>query len=442
MKNITAVGSRPWGGSAGPAVALVLAFVSWGLVATSPALADTNIWKGDLKRAHERLDAAQARYDAATRDIVAANSQLPAAEHAVDRLRPIANRAQRRATRANVRATRRERVEDDRRGRAVKLVRRLHHEHVAALATWRASRVRWVSVAAVLVALAIALALLAVVARARREGGVDRGRQANVAGVSLGVAVAVYLCGLLAALLWTDTFRYAGWPVAAALGGSAAMIAAVAMAWNASTRLAGPLTRLGRAAGVPVVAAALAALAPAAVAASDGRPAAHDAAAETQILAAQGREHAPYSLRTRHRRAIAERSSIRAADSSRRLTEAADEASRLRHELTDAQDRQGRAQIEIGKRGAEVADVQKDYDEYQQLLEDEAALDGDGSDSPDSALPPLNLPDDPGSDPDLGYPPTTEDFDSGTGSIGICADGTLSHSIGHQGACSYHGGVG
>ena len=91
---------------------------------------------------------------------------------------------------------------------------------------------RWVSVAAVLVALAIALALLAVVARARREGGVDRGRQANVAGVSLGVAVAVYLCGLLAALLWTDTFRYAGWPVAAALGGSAAMIAAVAMAWT------------------------------------------------------------------------------------------------------------------------------------------------------------------------------------------------------------------
>ena len=321
VKNITAVGSRPWGGSAGPAVALVLAFVSWGLVATSPALADTNIWKGDLKRAHERLDAAQARYDAATRDIVAANSQLPAAEHAVDRLRPIANRAQRRATRANVRATRRERVEDDRRGRAVKLVRRLHHEHVAALATWRASRVRWVSVAAVLVALAIALALLAVVARARREGGVDRGRQANVAGVSLGVAVAVYLCGLLAALLWTDTFRYAGWPVAAAVGGSAAMIAAVAHGleqrppvWQDRRH------RLGRAAGVPVVAAALAALAPAAVAASDGRPAAHDAAAETQILAAQGREHAPYSLRTRHRRAIAERSSIRAADSSRRLS--------------------------------------------------------------------------------------------------------------------------
>ena len=77
--------------------------------------------EGRSKRAHERLDAAQARYDAATRDIVAANSQLPAAEHAVDRLRPIANRAQRRATRANVRATRRERVEDDRRGRAVKL---------------------------------------------------------------------------------------------------------------------------------------------------------------------------------------------------------------------------------------------------------------------------------------------------------------------------------
>jgi len=40
------------------------------------------------------------------------------------------------------------------------------------------------------------------------------------------------------------------------------------------------------------------------------------------------------------------------------------------------------------------------------------------------------------------YAPTTEDFGSGSGSVGRCADGTLSDSIGRPGACSHHGGVG
>jgi hypothetical protein len=38
--------------------------------------------------------------------------------------------------------------------------------------------------------------------------------------------------------------------------------------------------------------------------------------------------------------------------------------------------------------------------------------------------------------------PTTEDFGSGSGSVGFCRDGTLSDSIGRPGACSHHGGVG
>lgn len=42
---------------------------------------------------------------------------------------------------------------------------------------------------------------------------------------------------------------------------------------------------------------------------------------------------------------------------------------------------------------------------------------------------------------DYGYPPTTEDFGSGRGRVGLCRDGTLSDSIGVQGACSHHGGV-
>jgi hypothetical protein len=38
--------------------------------------------------------------------------------------------------------------------------------------------------------------------------------------------------------------------------------------------------------------------------------------------------------------------------------------------------------------------------------------------------------------------PTTEDFGDGAGSVGQCADGTYSDSIGRPGACSHHGGVG
>jgi len=37
--------------------------------------------------------------------------------------------------------------------------------------------------------------------------------------------------------------------------------------------------------------------------------------------------------------------------------------------------------------------------------------------------------------------PTTHNFGSGSGTVGLCRDGTLSDSIGRQGACSHHGGV-
>ena len=40
------------------------------------------------------------------------------------------------------------------------------------------------------------------------------------------------------------------------------------------------------------------------------------------------------------------------------------------------------------------------------------------------------------------YAPKTEYFGSANGSVGSCADGTRSESIGRPGACSHHGGVG
>jgi hypothetical protein len=55
--------------------------------------------------------------------------------------------------------------------------------------------------------------------------------------------------------------------------------------------------------------------------------------------------------------------------------------------------------------------------------------------APAVALPPASS--------TLGIPPapTTTTFGSGQGSIGLCGDGTISDSIGRQGACSHHGGV-
>jgi hypothetical protein len=65
--------------------------------------------------------------------------------------------------------------------------------------------------------------------------------------------------------------------------------------------------------------------------------------------------------------------------------------------------------------------------------------------TPDYSTPDDNTsPSDDYSDQDGTYDgaPTTEDFGTGQGSVGQCADGTYSDSIGRQGACSHHGGVG
>jgi hypothetical protein len=75
--------------------------------------------------------------------------------------------------------------------------------------------------------------------------------------------------------------------------------------------------------------------------------------------------------------------------------------------------------------------------------------DGDGigcdGSSGSSSDPPIDYPPGTSNDPSTDNPPgapTTEGFGSGSGSVGTCADGTLSDSIGRPGACSHHGGVG
>jgi hypothetical protein len=59
--------------------------------------------------------------------------------------------------------------------------------------------------------------------------------------------------------------------------------------------------------------------------------------------------------------------------------------------------------------------------------------------TPPSYEPPSYSP--PSYSPPSYSPPTTGNFGSGSGSVGLCNDGTLSDSIGRPGACSWHGGV-
>lgn len=77
--------------------------------------------------------------------------------------------------------------------------------------------------------------------------------------------------------------------------------------------------------------------------------------------------------------------------------------------------------------------------QVQVLGDDHYELDRDGDGTGCDASSPSSADSSSGSTPDA---PTTEDFGSGSGSVGLCADGTLSDSVGRPGACSQHGGVG
>jgi vacuolar-type H+-ATPase subunit I/STV1 len=139
----------------------------------------------------------------------------------------------------------------------------------------------------------------------------------------------------------------------------------------------------------------------------------------------------PARVRTAERRA--DSLEDRAADLRSRADKAYDELDQLDSLRTSALERIDRATRSIDTWTRRLGDAQDDYDSYQELLE---PLDDYGYDDYDYDAPDL-----PDYDYDYGGPPTTEDFGTGKGSVGLCNDGTLSDSIGRPGACSHHGGV-
>jgi hypothetical protein len=216
--------------------------------------------------------------------------------------------------------------------------------------------------------------------------------------------------------------------VIAAAVGAAAAVAATALGWR---RRAG----IGRAAAMrgALVASALvlSVAAPASFAATAHRPLPQALPAETLRLAHLAETDASMPARVRAAERRVEAMEDRGADLRSRADLAYDEWDRLDALRTSAVDRSEKATRGIQIWTGRLASAQDDYDIYQELLQ---PLDGYGSGdyNYNYDLPEL---------PNYDGAPTTDDFGTGTGSIGLCNDGTLSDSIGRPGACSHHGGV-
>jgi hypothetical protein len=257
-------------------------------------------------------------------------------------------------------------------------------------------------------------------------------------GIGVGVGIAAYLCALLASLLWADAWAFSWWPIGAAALGVVAIVAAVLAGWLLPTRLARTRVRLGRA-GVPIALLLLTlAAVPAVAAASLGAPRAEPLDERVVQLAVDHRAEAPLPPRLLELRRRAERLQASAGTARDDASAADNDVSALLASQARADTAMSRAERAIARWSDELEVAQAEYDDFQSLLDDsyeDLDLDDELYDLDLDELDDLDY------DDVRGLSPTTEDFGSGSGSVGQCADGTYSDSIGRPGACSHHGGV-
>jgi hypothetical protein len=279
--------------------------------------------------------------------------------------------------------------------------------------------------------------------RAHAERDVSpQDRVALRASVGLGLAVAAYLVGLLATLSALDAFVMTWWAVGAAAL-AALLPLAFAFGWHRSAHVGELMERrMGVGAGVALLAATFAV--PAAFAVAAEQPGMARLSPRTEALAANYRDHAPMPPSVRRLQATARRAGERSASAGERAQAAASDYHLATSRATDATDDRDRAQRSLHHWTKETEHLQREYDHYQRLLDDVDPETGDdtGAGDPNDPLadvPPLD--DLPAVPQDDTSPPTTGDFGTGQGSIGVCNDGTLSDSVGRPGACSHHGGV-
>jgi hypothetical protein len=179
---------------------------------------------------------------------------------------------------------------------------------------------------------------------------------------------------------------------------------------------------------------------------SGAKPMPDRLSAEVSTLAAQANVNAPLPAAVRAKLDYANVLHTYAVDATDNANLARDRLAALSNEAEKALAQQRRAQRAISSWSNTVDERQAEYDSYQHLLDEQDALNADDpytTDDSNGYDPSTDLPD--LSDVDPTIPDTsagtTEDFGNGSGSVGLCNDGTTSDSIGRPGACSHHGGV-
>lgn len=285
---------------------------------------------------------------------------------------------------------------------------------------WNQRRALCISLAIGLLAIAAGIGLVALTGSRRRDETAPGSAAARTA-MTLGLSVASYLALLEIALWRSDTLRVSWGPGASAMVGVLALICGTAIGWRKPSALLPPSESRRALIGGLMIAAT--AIVPAAAIATTTRPEGAKLSQETLRLAAEGHADAPMPVavqRDRRRAAhLSEAASTTLLDA-RRAENALEQTTTTN---TNAVRRSHRAERSVKYWRVVVRSTQASYDSYQKLL------------APIRIRTPSYVP------PDIGAP-TTQNFGDGTGTVGACADGTLSDSIGKSGACSHHGGVG
>lgn len=294
------------------------------------------------------------------------------------------------------------------------------------MSDWRDRRALWIAAATALLTIAVAFGLAAHAAH-RREKTIEHAA-AQSAGL-LGAAVALSLATLQLLLWWADAWRLSLAVMAIVSIGVLVLVGGTVLGW----RQGSPLTRGQLRCGVvvPIVLLAGGAVTLVGVAAAAQRPDGSTLAAETMRLAAEARADAPMPTTASRLRRRADGLLDRALGAMALADDVAAQYARVADARASARNRGARARRSLAEWNERMDIARSDYEDYEQLLEPapyEPLLPRD--ESPRDVPPPRSF-----------VPPTTEDFGNGSGSVGTCADGTLSDSIGRPGACSHHGGV-
>ncbi len=403
-------------------VMLLIGVTTWGM--STDAVAAGNFYSQELISAKRALEDAHSRLDQATSDMGRAKAGLRTVHNEAARLRSLAGRRQRAATTAVANADSAEGAVRATREDAARDVTERDTHIAATTHDWRQRRGLWISLTAGLLALVGSIGLVALTARRNRDEAALAAAAARTA-ITLAVAVTSYLVLLEGVLWWADALSLSWAPAACATIGIIALAGGTAVGWRQPASLVPrSQSRLALIAALILIGAAL--IPASAVATATAPPQVAQLSSETLRSAVEATADAPMPAAVQHERQRAEWLSERAATAARRATRAEEDRDRIAAVAANARGRRDSAHRSVKYWRVRVKSTQASYDRYQKLTTPIRIP------IPRYTAPRYTLPE---------AAPTTENFGHGNGSVGLCADGTLSDSIGQSGACSHHGGV-